>query len=259
MCHTDVAPVGADWRQSVVYSSVDFQRRFFVPDAIWNEKSAPKLGAGFWRRLSAPKSGLCHRLNFAMLLREVILPPNLISKPPREPLDSKIQFVVNFRDTLRDAQRVRKATRRSARTQKLYYDSRSKCVHFQPGQLVWLYWPKPPICQKFKKLSQLWTGPWQIDHFSSPVVTEIHSTTGKRKSQIVNFDRLLPCDQSVESSTETQDTQLSNLVSDDSPTVGEQDSQFIEDSNSFDSSVSNYSQRPIRTKRLPKSLENYIL
>ena len=66
-------------------------------------------------------------------------------------MDSKVPFVINFRDTLRDAhQRVRKATERSARTQKLYYDSRSKRLQFQTGQLVWLYWPQLPIRQKFK-------------------------------------------------------------------------------------------------------------
>jgi len=47
-CHIDLAPVGADWRRSVAYSSVDFRRRFFVPE----------IGADR-RRVSAPKSGLC--------------------------------------------------------------------------------------------------------------------------------------------------------------------------------------------------------
>ena len=50
-----------------------------------------------------------------MLGREVMLPANLIAKPLEEPMESKIPFVLGFRDALRDAHlRVRKATRKSA-------------------------------------------------------------------------------------------------------------------------------------------------
>jgi len=213
----------------------------------------------------------CVTPNYAMFGREVMLPANLIAQPPQEPMESKIPFILGFRDTLRDAHsRVREATRKSARTQKIYYDRHSKCLQFQPGQLVWLYWRKPPYCQKFKKLSQLWTGPWKTDHFKSPVVVEIHSTTGKKKCQTVNIDRLVPCLQSTvspETDAQQQPDSQSNLVSSETDTqmveddsqIFEEDSQFFQDSNSFESTASTYSQRSIRKRRLPKSLENYII
>ena len=132
--------------------------------------------------------------NMAMFGREVILPASLIARPPEEQLGPKIPFVQNFRDTLRDAhRRVQEATNSMARTQKLYYDKRSHKLHFKQGQLVWLYWPKPPVRQKYKKLSQLWTGPWRIEYFKSAVVCQIISTSGRKVRQTVNVDRLAPC------------------------------------------------------------------
>jgi len=48
--------------------------------------------------------------------------------------------------------------------------TRSKRLQFKQGQLVWLYWPKLPVRQRFRKLSQLWTGLWRTEYFKSPVV-----------------------------------------------------------------------------------------
>jgi len=62
----------------------------------------------------------------------------------------------NLRDTLRDAhRRVRDATMSSARTQKSYYGKRARVVTFDVGQLVWLFWPRPPVRQRFRKLQRL--------------------------------------------------------------------------------------------------------
>jgi len=81
-----------------------------------------------------------------MFSREVMLPASLIAKPPEEPMETKVPFVKTFQETLRDAHlQVREATQKSAKTQKSYYDSRSKCINFKEGKLVWLYWPKPPV------------------------------------------------------------------------------------------------------------------
>jgi len=207
--------------------------------------------------------------NFAMFGREVMLPANLIAKPPQEPMEAKVPFVLGFRESLRDAySRVHAATQRSTRTQKIYYDRRSKCLQFHTGQLVWLYWPKPPICQRFKKLSQLWTGPWKIDHFKSPVVVEIHSTVGKKKRQIVNIDRLVPCSQStvstgtdVQSQLDTNSTPVemdSQAMEVDSQPFMEE-SQFFQDSTALNSAVSSTLQRPSRKRKLPKYMEDYIV
>jgi len=179
-------------------------------------------------------------------------------------MEAKVPFVLGFRDTLRDAHsRVRAATQKSARTQKIYYDRRSKRLQFHTGQLVWLYWPKPPVRQRFKKLSQLWTGPWKIDHFKSPVVVEIHSTIGKKKRQIVNIDRLVPCSQSTVSTGTDVQPQLdtdSTTVEMDSQAI-EVDSQPTEEESQFfqDSAASPNLQRPSRKRKLPKYMEDYIV
>ena len=204
-----------------------------------------------------------------MFGREVMLPANLIAKPPQEPMESKVPFVLGFRETLRDAHsRVRAATQKSARTQKIYYDRRSKRLQFHTGQLVWLYWPKPPVRQKFKKLSQLWTGPWKIGHFKSPVVVEIHSTVGVKKRQTVNIDRLVPCTQSTVSPETVVQPQLdtssisieldSQAIEEDSQIL-EEESQFFQDSPES-TSVTDFSlQRPTRKRKFPKHLEDYIV
>ena len=151
---------------------------------------------------------------------------------------------------------------------KNYYDRCSKRLQFHTGQLVWLYWPKPPIRQRFKKLSQLWTGPWKIDHFKSPVVVEIHSTVGKKKQQIVNIDRLVPCSQStVSAGTDVQpqldtdstpvDMDSQTMEVDSQPT--EEESQFFQDSTVLDSAASLTLQRPSRKRKFPKYMEDYIV
>ena len=94
---------------------------------------------------------------------------------------------------MRDAhKRVREATKQSAKTQKSYFDARTKALTFTKGQLVWLYWPKPLLRQQKRKLTRLWFGPYQIVDFKSEVVVQIkHVKTGKM--QTVHVDRLMPC------------------------------------------------------------------
>ena len=57
---------------------------------------------------------------------------------------------------------------------------------------MWLYWPRPPIRQRFRKLQRLWTGPWRIEAFKSPLVVVIKHTA-KHTRQTVHVDRLLLC------------------------------------------------------------------
>jgi len=129
----------------------------------------------------------------AMLGREVLLPASLIARPPVEPANTIVPFVKDLRDIMRDAhEQIRQATKKEARTQRKYYDDRSRMTRFYEGQKVWLYWPKPPVRQQFKKLTRLWTGPWKIMLFKSPVVVELrHVSNGA--TQVVHVDRLLPC------------------------------------------------------------------
>jgi len=119
--------------------------------------------------------------NMAMLGREVMLPAALIARP-EEPHRTTVPFVIDLRDTLRDAhQRVRDATRSSTRTQKIYYDERSKQATFTEGQLVWLFWPRRPVRQKFRKLQWLWTGLRRIELFKSPLVMVLKHTVKRTR------------------------------------------------------------------------------
>ena len=130
--------------------------------------------------------------NLAMLGREVMLPCTLIAQPPHDTPVSTT-YAANFRTTLRDAhQRVRASMNSSARTQKRYFDDRIKQQTFTIGQLVWMYWPLPRIRSTYRKLTKLWTGPWEILAFSSPLVVQVRHTT-TRKRQTVHVDRLVPC------------------------------------------------------------------
>jgi len=89
-------------------------------------------------------------------------------------------------------ERVRSATKQSAKTQKSYFDARIKTISFTKGQLFWLYWPKPLLRQQKRKLTHLWFGPYRIVDFKSKVVVQIqHIKTDKL--QVVHVDRLMPC------------------------------------------------------------------
>ena len=127
-----------------------------------------------------------------MLGREVLLPCTLIAKPPNDTLVSTT-YVANFREVLRDAhQRIRQSLGASARTQQQYFDQRVKRQHFTVSQFVWMYWPLPRIRTSYRKLSKLWTGPWEILAFHSPLVVQVRHTT-TRKCQTVHVDRLVSC------------------------------------------------------------------
>jgi len=130
--------------------------------------------------------------NRAMLGREVLLPATLIAAPPVE-IQPSVPYNVRFQDNIREAhQWVRDALGASARTMKNYFDRRIEGQAFTVGQTVWLFWPKLLIRQQRKKLTQLWTGPWVIERFFSPIAVQIsHPLT--RKRQTVRVDCLFPC------------------------------------------------------------------
>ena len=130
--------------------------------------------------------------NRAMLGREVLLPATFIAAPPQETKPAT-EYVVTFQQNLRTAhQQVRDALGTTAQTEKKYFDRRVKQHSFAVGQKVWLYWPRPLIRQQKRKLTQLWTGPWEIKQFLSPIVVLIQHTVN-RKQQTVHVDRLSPC------------------------------------------------------------------
>jgi len=140
--------------------------------------------------------------NRAMLGREVLLPASLIVAPPEENIP-RSGYVQDFQENLRQAhQQVRQALGTSAKAEKTYFDRRVKRYSFFVGQKVWLYSPRPLVRKKHRKLTRVWTGPWAITSFRSPIVVELKDIASGRK-QIVHVDRIVPClDQETETETE---------------------------------------------------------
>jgi len=148
--------------------------------------------------------------NFAMLGREVLLPCTLIARPPNDAIVSTA-YVADFRDTLREAHdQIRESLRAAAKTEKRYFDQRVNYHKYTVGQLVWLYWPRPLIRTAYRKLAKLWTGPWEILAFTSPLVVQIRNIATKKR-QTVHVDRLVPCasEHEADSSSEDQFPQTS--------------------------------------------------
>ncbi len=156
---------------------------------IWPE-ALPAILAAY--RMT-PHSSTGVSPNMAMLGREVLCPCTLIAAPPDDPISKLTPFNQNFQTQIRNAHnRVRQATRISARTQKNYFDKHIKAPTFSVGQLVWLYWPQPKVRQRLRKLTRVWVGPFQILSFVSDVVVKIQHIR-QRKMQTVHVDRLAPC------------------------------------------------------------------
>ena len=143
------------------------------------------------------------------------------------------------------------------------HECRSVTMMSAPNKLLslkdrksWLFWPRPPVRQKFRKLQKLWTGPWVIESFKTPLVV-VNKHSEKRTRQTVHVDRLLPCTASDSASAETD----SGVLPDTSTQTEEiplLDSQPWDESQSQSQSVSE-SSRPTRTRRRPAALEPYIL
>ena len=204
--------------------------------------------------------------NLAMLGREVLLPATLIAKPSEEPQSVSVPFVRDLRDCIRGAHaRVRQATQATAKTQKQYYDKSVREQKFQTGQLVWLYWPNPPVRQKYRKLQQVWTGPWRILEFRSDVVVTIQHTL-KRTKQTVHINRLTPCKSPEPQNLTTFDTPPEEplAASTEIPAESEHQTRQLSHSPTPTTSTSTVShpsavERPRRKRRLPVTLEPYVL
>ena len=202
--------------------------------------------------------------NMAMFGREVLFPPTLIAKPPEEPFNVSVPFVADLRDNLRTAhEKIRQATQSVAKTQKTYYDKNVKGPTFAVDQLVWLYWPRPPVRQKYRKLQKLWTGPWRILAFKTTVVVIIQNLRTKAK-QTVHINRLSPCRAAAEiQSTQTNvaqspdPTPLTNST--DSASESEHQTTTVASPESSGTTAITPGSRPQRKRRPPPALEPYIV
>jgi len=131
--------------------------------------------------------------NMAIMGREVLLPASLIVQPPEEPVVVTTSFAAEFRQNVRNAHAsVRSATSRAAKTQKNYFDKHVKGPPFALNKLVWLYWPRPLLRTRSRKLTRSWTGPWRIVEFKTTIVVIVQNVKTHKK-QTVHVDRLVPC------------------------------------------------------------------
>ena len=121
--------------------------------------------------------------NQAMLGRETLLPCALIAAPPQDGLVATV-YCDQFRNAIREAHSlVRQHLHATAQTQKRCFYARVKPVSFHADQLVWFFWPRPMLRQKQRKLVNLWTGPWKILQFLSPITVVVqHVNTHKTVS-----------------------------------------------------------------------------
>jgi len=132
--------------------------------------------------------------------QDLVCPANYILGP----------YVTSFRSAMREAHnRIRESTHSVARRQKTYFDNHVKGPTFAVDQHIWLYWPRPLIRQKNKKLTQIWTDPWKIVQFISLLVVKIQHTSSN-KVQTVHIDRLALC--RLPPPEIEQETQLKQLV-----------------------------------------------
>ena len=77
-------------------------------------------------------------------------------------------------------------TNRQYSLRRRYYDRGVSEQSFQVGQLVWLYWPNPPVRQKFRKLQQVWIGQWRILEFRTDVVVIIQHTQKQQNKRFTS-------------------------------------------------------------------------
>ena len=137
--------------------------------------------------------------NMAMLGRETMLPCNLIAAPPDDPTAVTVPFVEKHIDNLRTAHALaREHLHAYAVTQKRYFDARVKLVSYYVGQKVWLYWPRPLVRQRHRKLFNQWVGPFTILAFLMPITALVRCDV-THKRQRVHVDRLSPCAVEAES------------------------------------------------------------
>jgi len=121
--------------------------------------------------------------NQAMLGRETLLLCTLIAAPPQVSPVATVHCD-QFRNTIREAHSLaRQLLHATAQTQKRCFDARVKPVVFHADQLVWLFWPRPLLRQKQRKLVNLWTGPWKILRFLSPISVVVQHVNCEHKQE----------------------------------------------------------------------------
>ena len=127
-----------------------------------------------------------------MFGREVRLPVELMLGMPRSSPQSAPGYVQKLKQdllTAYDDARVRMKSSQARQADQ--YNLRAKHGHYQVGDRVWLFSTRVKRGQS-PKFHSPWTGPFVVVEKKSDVVYSIRQE-GRRKLQIVHFNRLKPC------------------------------------------------------------------
>ena len=130
---------------------------------------------------------------FLMFGRQVKLPIDLMYGTNRTGPDTAAGFAQKLKEGLQEAYKlVREKCQAEHKRQKALYDERVHGKPFSPGDLVWLHSPAVPRGRS-RKLHHPWKGPLKVVERLGESNYKIKSLQGRKKTQIVHFDRLKPC------------------------------------------------------------------
>ena len=128
-----------------------------------------------------------------MFGRQVKLPIDLMYGTNRTEPDTAAGFAQKLKEGLQEAYKlVREKCQAEHKRQKALYDERVHGKPFSPGDLVWLHSPAVPRGRS-RKLHHPWKGPLKVVERLGESNYKIKSLQGRKKTQIVHFDRLKSC------------------------------------------------------------------
>ena len=146
--------------------------------------------------------------HFLMTGREINPPIDVMFRGTQQPSTpcAPPEYIAQVRQALQSAyERVRKNTQSCHRRQKDYYDRRVHGSPYSVGDRVWLHVPYVKR-GRTPKLCRPWQGPYTVIKKLSDVTYRIQqSGNGRRRSQVVHFNRIKPY--SEPSERDSQDVQ----------------------------------------------------
>ena len=129
---------------------------------------------------------------YLMFGREVRLPVDLMYHVPQQECTVG-EFAATMRTQLRKAyEQVRITTNQQHLRQKSFYDRKVHGQPYQIGDRVWVFSDVVPRGRS-RKFVHPWTGPFAVIKKLSDATYRVKQMQGRRKTQVVHFDRLKPC------------------------------------------------------------------
>lgn len=124
--------------------------------------------------------------------RQARMPLDIIYGLPPGKVESHCQYASSLRHSLENAyQLARINTKGAARRQKEHFNLKVHGKPYVTGDFVWLCNPVIPKGTS-RKLHSPWKGPYKVIKRISDIVYRIQDTQGRKKKQVVHFDRLKP-------------------------------------------------------------------